>query len=45
MTTEYRRKAGGVSPKSRRSIAEKPMEYRRKADGVSPKSRLADEVA
>lgn len=32
MTTEYRRKADGVSLKGRRSIAEKPMEYRRKAD-------------
>lgn len=45
MTTEYRRKANGVSPKGRRNIAEKPTEYRRKADGVSPKGRWADEVA
>jgi hypothetical protein len=33
--TEFRRKAGGVSPKSRWSFAERPMEFRRKADAVS----------
>jgi len=34
-----RRKANGISPKSRWSFAEKPTEIRRKANEISPKGQ------